>query len=181
MFGRIFRRDRESDTIAATLYGAIVAQARQPALYRDLEVADTVDGRFEMVVLHTVLVLDRLQSSARASAVAQRIFDLHCTDMDHSLREMGIGDLGVPKRMKTMTGRFYGRAAKYREALAATDTGALVDSLERNVYARETPAAAALAAYTVAAFQRLAATPETALLAGDISYPDPSAFSPVSA
>lgn len=181
VFGSIFRRDKESDAIAATLYGAIVAQARLPALYRGLDVADTVDGRFEMVVLHTVLVLDRLQSDARLAGLAQRVYDLHCTDMDHSLREMGIGDLGVPKRMKTMTSRFYGRAGVYRDALAGGDLAALTDAIARNVYARETPSAAALASYTMASFRLLADLPDADFLAGNVRFSDPATFAPVSA
>ena len=96
MFGRLFRRETGADAIASTLYGAIVAQARNPIFYEELGVPDTVSGRFEMVVLHVVLVLERLEDKA----MGQRIFDLYCKDMDQSLREMGVGDLGVPKRMK---------------------------------------------------------------------------------
>ena len=176
MFARLFRRNIEADATASAIYGAIVAQARHPALYADLGVADTVDGRFEMVVLHTILVLDRLQAGGEAEkAVGQKVFDLYCTDMDRSLREMGIGDLGVPKRMKRMTEAFYGRAAAYRAALAAANRSALAEVIERNVFRGAAPAsmAASLAAYVLASAKGLAGTPG---LAVPLAFADPATF-----
>jgi len=183
MFGRLFRRDGDADVIAATLYGAIVAQARKPALYADFGVADTVTGRFEMVVLHTVLVLDRLQGEGEAEkAVGQKVFDLYCTDMDRSLRELGIGDLGVPKRMKKMTEGFYGRAMTYREALAAGDVGALGAAIARNVFpGSDAPNAGRLAAYALASAKLLTTTPVATLLAEPPRFADPVAFAPAGA
>lgn len=175
MFGP-FRRPSESDAIAARLYGAIVAQARSPALYSDFGVPDTVDGRFEMVVLHLVLVLERLRSGDSAEeALAQPVFDLWCVDMDRSLRELGVGDLGVPKRMKDMTQRFYGRAAAYRAALAAGDEVGLADAIARNVFGKDAPGAASLAGYALAATAALAAMPAGAL-AGEAPprFPEPA-------
>jgi cytochrome b pre-mRNA-processing protein 3 len=180
VFDRLFRRDPESDAIAATLYGAIVAQARNPALYAAFGVADTVDGRFEMVVLHTVMVLDRLQAAGEAEkTVAQKVFDLYCADMDRSLRELGVGDLGVPKRMKKMTERFYGRAAAYREAVSAADRAELVDALSRNVFGRQSPGAGPLAAYVAASVELLAAMADGGLLSEPPPFADPAAFAPV--
>lgn len=171
IFGRLFRRDSKTPAIAAAVYGAIVAQARKPALYTDFGVADTVDGRFEMVVLHMILVLDRLGAGdAEARAVSQAVFDLYCTDMDRSLREMGVGDLGVPKRMKAMTQRFYGRAAAYRAALAGGDHAALREALLRNVYNGPSGAAAALADYTLAQHRALASVSPGVVAAGDVSF-----------
>ena len=176
VFGRLFRRDSEAAAIATALYGAIVAQARDPLLYRDYCVADTVDGRFEMVVLHTILVLDRLQEGGEAAkAAGQATFDLYCADMDRSLRELGIGDLGVPKRMKKMTERFYGRAAAYRTALAASDAAALSEAFERNVFNGAAPGAAALAGYAIAKYLALRAVPPEALLTGQIPFTEPRA------
>src|SRR5215208_2599562 len=115
-----FRRVPESDSIAA-LYGIIVAQARAPAFYQDYGVPDTIDGRFEMVVLHTVLVLRRLDAeSGPIRGMGQGLFDLFCGDMDGSLREMGVGDLGVPREMRRIGEAFYGRQAAYVAALATT-------------------------------------------------------------
>lgn len=176
VFGRLFRRDSEAAAIATALYGAIVAQARDPALYAEYGVADTVDGRFEMVVLHTILVLDRLEEGdARAKQVGQAVFDLYCTDMDRSLRELGIGDLGVPKRMKTMTERFYGRAAAYRPALAAGDPEALREAIERNVFDGPAPGAGRLAAYALHQYAAFKTAPPEALLAGNAAFARTSA------
>lgn len=173
VFGRLFRRDSEAAAIATALYGAIVAQAREPALYAEFGVPDTVDGRFEMVVLHTILALDRLQDGDdRAKAIGQAVFDLYCTDMDQSLRELGIGDLGVPKRMKKMTERFYGRAAAYRPALAAGDAATLDEAIARNVFNGPAPGSARLAAYALRQYAALRATPLETLLAGDVVFAD---------
>jgi cytochrome b pre-mRNA-processing protein 3 len=129
-----------------------VAQARTAALYIDFGVADTVTGRFEMVTLHVILVLDRLERAGEAARpLGQAVFDLYVKDMDRSLRELGIGDLGVPKRMKKMAQAFYGRHDMYRQALSAGDAALLTDAIARNVYAgARPPAAAALAAYALA-------------------------------
>lgn len=175
MFGRLFRRDTEADAIASALYGAIVAQARNPVLYADFGVPDTVDGRFEMVVLHAILVLDRLQQGGEAEkAAGQQVFDLYCTDMDRSLRELGIGDLGVPKRMKKMTEAFYGRAGAYRAAFATRDATALAEAIRRNVFPGATFAAGAraLATYVLASSDSLA----TLRVGAPPRFADPSAF-----
>src|SRR3954447_23147148 len=113
----LFRRSPKP-TIAA-LYGAIVAQARLPRFYEEYGVPDTVLGRFDMVLLHVVLVLRRLrQGEARDRALAQELFDAFCRDMDHNLREMGISDQGVPRQMRRVGEAFYGRAQAYDAALA---------------------------------------------------------------
>ena len=88
----LFRRPRRGDTITA-LYGAIVAQARSPAFYRDYAVPDTLDGRFELILIHMTLVLRRLGRAPELQPIGQAIFDLFCTDMDRNLREIGISDL----------------------------------------------------------------------------------------
>src|SRR3954447_23871272 len=96
----LFHRNRQAATIDA-LYGMIVAQARSPRFYRDYGVPDTVNGRFEMIALHTVLLLRRLaDGSPDLRQVGQEVFDRFCDDMDASMREMGVGDLAVPKKMR---------------------------------------------------------------------------------
>ncbi len=98
MILRLFRRTPRSASIAA-LYGMIVAQARSPQFYRDYGVPDTVNGRFEMIALHTVLLLRRLaDGSPELRQVGQEVFDRFCDDMDASMREMGVGDLTVPQK-----------------------------------------------------------------------------------
>src|SRR5512141_2902535 len=123
----LFRRSARPGTISA-LYGAIVAQARLPGFYRDYAVPDTVEGRFELIVLHLALTLDRLAQDPVLRTLGQGVFDRFCQDMDHNLREMGIGDLAVPKEMQRMGEAYYGRAQAYQAALAAEEGQALVQT-----------------------------------------------------
>jgi cytochrome b pre-mRNA-processing protein 3 len=163
----------------ASLYGMIVAQARAPAFYQDYGVPDTVDGRFEMVVLHTVLVLHRLDAEPEPiRRQGQAVFDLFCRDMDASLREMGVGDLGVPREMRRIGEAFYGRQAAYETALAAVDRGPLVAALARNVFGSSStpvPGAERIAAYTREAVRDLAAQDCAAFGRGELGFPDPEA------
>src|SRR6476646_674056 len=154
----LFRRNARQDTIS-TMYGTIVAQERLPCFYREYGVPDTVDGRFDLLVLHLAFVLDRLAEDPALRHSGQAIFDLFCKDMDHNLREMGVGDLSVPKEMQRIGEAFYGRAQAYRAALAAQGGDALAEALKRNVYAGAPPnpaAPARLAAYMRAAVGGLA-------------------------
>jgi len=167
------RKPRGPDTIS-TLYGMIVAQARLPTFYREYAVADTVNGRFYLIVLHLAVVLDRLMQDAALQSLGQGIFDRFCRDMDHNLREMGVGDLKVPKEMRRMGEAFYGRSKAYRAAWAAADNGALAEALERNIYGGAPSAAALrLAAYTREALRDLTALPSASLAAGELHFPDP--------
>jgi cytochrome b pre-mRNA-processing protein 3 len=175
MIFRLFRRGPESDSIAS-LYGIIVAQARVPAFYQDYGVPDTVDGRFEMVVLHTVLTLRRLDAElGPVRGMGQGLFDLFCRDMDASLREMGIGDLGVPREMRRIGEAFYGRQAVYAAALATSERGSLVIALGRNIFhhAGLSPDAERMAAYTRAAVHALDTLNSEPLHRGELVFPDP--------
>jgi cytochrome b pre-mRNA-processing protein 3 len=176
MILRLFRRKPRLDTIRA-LYGAIVAQARSPRFYADYGVADTIDGRFDLIVLHAVLLIRRLRREPDAiRALGQEIFDLFCTDMDHSLREIGISDLGVPRKMRQIGEAFYGRAAAYESALAGGDEAALAAALARNLLpeAADTAAAARLAAYVVAACTALDGQSGEAFARGELRFPEPA-------
>ena len=96
MILKLFRPTPSDDTIAR-LYGTIVAQARTPAFYQLYGVPDTVSGRLEMMMLHMVLILQHLERGAAClRALGQGLFDAFCQDLDDSVREMGVGDLGVP-------------------------------------------------------------------------------------
>jgi cytochrome b pre-mRNA-processing protein 3 len=174
----LFRRGpRGADTISV-LYGMIVAQARLPVFYRDYAVADTVNGRFDLIVLHLALVLDRMMRDPALKILGQGIFDRFCQDMDHNLREMGIGDLKVPTEMQRMGEAFYGRAQAYQAALAAAEPKTLVDAIVRNIYGGAPPEAAAaarLAAYMRQAVRDLAAQSGANLAAGALRFPDPAA------
>ena len=129
----LFRRSRQTGTISA-LYGMIVAQARRPCFYRDYGVADTVNGRFDLLVLHLALVSDRLMRDPALAELGQGVFDRFCRDMDDNLREIGISDLKVPKEMQRIGEAFYGRAQAYRQALAAEGDQALAEAVARNIY-----------------------------------------------
>ena len=171
-----FRRNPNRPTIAA-LYGAIVAQARLPAFYAAFAVPDTALGRFDMVVLHTALLLRRLRAAqGPAQGLGQGLFDEFCRDMDANLREMGVSDVGVPREMRKLGEAFYGRARAYDAALDADGDEALAGALARNLYAgavRPPVAAAALTAYVRAAASALAAQDDAALTRGEARFPDP--------
>jgi cytochrome b pre-mRNA-processing protein 3 len=169
-----FRRPARPDTIS-TLYGTIVAQARLPGFYRDYAVPDTVNGRFDLIVLHLALLLDRLNADEALRRLGQDVFDRFCQDMDHNLREMGVGDLAVPKEMRRMGEAFYGRAQAYRTALAAADDTDLVGALARNIYGGAAAAPAGrLAAYIREAVRALGAQESASLAAGHVSFPEPA-------
>jgi cytochrome b pre-mRNA-processing protein 3 len=105
----LFRRNRHRDA-ALRLYHAIVAQARAPVFFAGFGVPDTFDGRFELIALHGYLVLNRLKAEGpRMAELAQELFDVMFADFDRGLREMGVGDLGVGRQVKTMAQAFYGR------------------------------------------------------------------------
>jgi cytochrome b pre-mRNA-processing protein 3 len=114
------------------IYGMIVTQAREPWFYRNGGVPDTVNGRFDLLVLHLWLLLRRLRSVEGSATLSQGLFDRFCEDMDANLREMGVGDLSVPKRMQAFGEAFYGRSKAYDAALAA-GSEALAQALCRNV------------------------------------------------
>src|SRR5258706_16042172 len=159
MISRLFRRTSGVDSITA-LYGMIVAQARAAAFYQNYGIPDTVNGRLEMIMLHAVLVLWRLEGgTASARALGQGLFDHFCRDMDDSMREMGVGDLAVPRKMRRIGGAFYGRQAAYRGAVAEPDERPLAAALQRNVFAGASdPASSArLASYVRETVRRLAA------------------------
>lgn len=171
---------------ADRLYASAVAQARQPAFYERCGVPDSLDGRYDLLVLHLWLVMRRLRAEtgpdARvASRLAQAVYDLFFADMDRNLREMGVGDLGVGKRVKAMARGFYGRIAAYDAGLMAGDVG-LRDGLRRNLFGTlseaETPRPeilAAMAAYVRREAEQSARMPVADLLAGRLRFGSPPA------
>lgn len=167
----LFGRAVPAGTIS-TLYGMIVAQARLPVFYRDYSVADTVNGRFELLVVHLALAVGRLFADAATRELGQGLFDQFCQDMDHNLREMGTGDLKVPREMRKMGEAYYGRAQAYQAALVAEDSRVLVEAVRRNVYGGAAEAAAGrLAAYIRAAAAELEGQD---LTVGQVRFPDPA-------
>jgi cytochrome b pre-mRNA-processing protein 3 len=178
MILRPFRRIAENRSIAA-LYGAIVAQARSPGFYARLGVPDTVQGRFDLIVLHLVLLLRRLsRDEAVGRTIGQRLFDAFCADLDANLREMAIGDLAVPKHMRRFGEAFYGRQGAYLAAIDSSDGRDFEQALARNIFA-DTAAeekATRLARYARAAMTELDAQEEGALMQGKVSFPRPEVF-----
>ncbi len=130
-----FLRRNPHERTGYVLYSAAVAAARDPYLYRVVGVPDTLDGRFDLVGLHVFLLIRRLQAAPPPGpALAQAVFDAMFHDMDVNLREMGVGDLSVGKKVKTMWEAFNGRATVYGRALDAGDGAALQAALARNVW-----------------------------------------------
>jgi cytochrome b pre-mRNA-processing protein 3 len=173
----LFRRSARSATISS-LYGTIVAQARLPCFYRDYAVPDTINGRFDLLVLHLGLVIDRLEESG-LKEFGQALFDRFCQDMDHNLREMGVGDMSVPKEMQRMGEAFYGRVQAYRVALTTDDREMLAEAVVRNIYDNAPASRAAagrLAAYMRKAVRDLDGQAPAVLRAGELHLPDPAAI-----
>ena len=172
MLGFSFLRRAARPDPLAQFYGDIVASARDPVAYRELGVADTFEGRFELLVLVATLALRRLKAlPAPAGDVAQELVDRIFAGLDDGLRRAGIGDLSVPKRMKKLAQGFYGRLAAYDSALDAADEGALREALSRNLYGGERPPEAVPAAILAAIEARRAALQAAdleALLAGGV-------------
>lgn len=178
-----WRAKRANRNLIEQLHGEIVAAARRPALYVDFRAPDTLDGRFEMIALHAGLVLRRLSAiSGLGADIAQDLADCVFTHFDDALREMGVSDTSVPKRMKKMAEAFYGRNKAYAEGLADAADDRLEQALARNVYGVETvaeaPAAPGLARYMRACVAALDAQGVDDFAAGRILFPDPTAPEP---
>jgi len=151
--GNLFR-GRPEKAAGRRLYAAAVAQARLPGFYADCGVPDTPTGRFDLIVLHGFLLMRRLKSEPEGRPLAQSFCDAVVEDVDRNLREMGVGDLSVGKKVKKLMEGFYGRLGAYEEALNGDDAQ-LTSTLQRNIYGVATPTAAQMAA--VADYVRLEA------------------------
>ena len=171
---QLFRRRRPEAKPAAELYAQAVAQARQPGFYTDLEVPDTLDGRFELVSLHVYLILRRLRADHRRTGrLAQALFDEMFEDMDGSVRELGAGDLGVGPRVKKMARNFYGRIKAYDAGLDGS-RAELREALRRNLYGNLDRVADetldALAGYMAQTNAALAETALDTLMQGEVDF-----------
>lgn len=165
---------READAVADRLYAAAVAQARRPAFYSELHVPDTPMGRFDLIALHVFLILRRLRRAGPAAdKTAQALFDLMLADLDRSLREMGVGDLSVGRKVKELAQAFYGRVAAYETALAS-GRDAMRAAVLRNVFsdsAERNESAMALADYVKRAAEETASASTEAVLGGETRFP----------
>jgi cytochrome b pre-mRNA-processing protein 3 len=173
MFDRLFRaRRKDNAQIVASLYDKVVAAARQPRFYAEWGVPDTPLGRYEMMALHMFLFLHRARGAAGLADIAQELTDEFFKDVDHSLRELGIGDVGVPKRMKKLARMFYGRAESYGDAIDRGDRAALMDALSRNILpgVETWKDAEAMAGYVAASAAALRNQTDESLVAGQVVY-----------
>ena len=179
MIFQLFRRNDRAGTIRA-LYGVIVAQARRPAFYRDYGVPDSVEGRFDMIALHVILFFRRVRADREPiRALGQPVFDAFCRDMDHNLREMGVSDVGIPRKMRGLGEAYYGRSATYEKALSPEGDKALAAALARNVFTTDVtpPGAVRLAAYVREAVRRLDQQDGDDFAAAVLDFPDPDTIS----
>ena len=179
MFER-FRRERakarSNAAIVDDLFSGIAAAARHPTLYTVHGVADSVMGRYEMMALHTWLFQDRARGGSPAlEAMAQDVVDMLFREIDSTLREIGIGDTTVPKRMKKLARMVYGRWEAYGTALATGDRPAFAEAIRRNVYSEggDSLGADSLADYALRSNEALRAQDEAAFLAGRIHFAEP--------
>lgn len=151
-------RSRSRRRLGEPLYDLAVRQARDPAFYRVLGVADRIDARFELYTLHVLLLVMRLRDEGeRGADAAQALFDTYVSALDHALRELGVGDISVGKKMRKLGEAMYGRMTAYEPPLREGDVAALAAGLARNVFESGDQAAGqALAAYALASRARLA-------------------------
>lgn len=170
-----FLRRRRHERLGYELYGTAVAAARQPVFYRDLGVPDTLDGRFDLVGLHVFLVIRRLTALPPPGPdVAQAVFDAMFSDMDFNLREMGVSDLVVGRRVKAMWEALHGRSTAYEAAMGQGEA-ALAEALARNVWRGEAAPEGAplrLARLVLRHAAALDALPAETLLAGGLRLAD---------
>ena len=173
---RNLRRQNRHERAGFALYTAAVAAARDPWFYATLLVPDTLDGRFDLVALHAFLLIHRLQASPPPGPdLSQAVFDAMFSDMDNNLRELGVSDLRVGKRVRAMWEAFHGRSTAYAEALNTADRSTLATALARNVWRSEAPDASPgmLATYVLSQAANIAAQPLTELTAGKVQFLTP--------
>lgn len=139
LISRILQGPGEVNQVAAKLFNRLVVQARNRAFYERLGVPDTVDGRFDMVTLHTFLIFQRLKGQGDRSAIlSQALYDALIKDMEASLRQLGAGDIGVGKRIRVMTEALQGRIKAYEAALAGSQLD-IEGAIRRNLYGTTDP------------------------------------------
>ncbi len=181
MIMSLFRQSTKSANrrFVDAIYASVIAAARNPVLYADYGIPDEPLGRYESLGLHMILLMRRTRATETAlEQLAVDVLDEFFKDIDHSIRELGVGDAGVPKRMKKLSRMFYGRMGAYWEAIDAGNVPALAEALKRNILP-DHPAhadldAEAIATYMMVAAEALANQTDTDLLAGTIAFPEPA-------
>jgi cytochrome b pre-mRNA-processing protein 3 len=162
-------RTRPRERLGQPLYELSVRQAREPGFYTQLGVADRIDARFELYTLHVLLLVMRLRDDGgeRGAQAGQDLFDTYVSALDHALRELGVGDISVGKKMRKLGEALYGRMTAWEAPLRDADAAALSAGLARNIYESEDAATGArLADYALASRARLAAQTFDAVVAG---------------
>lgn len=185
MILNLFRRkSRENEIITLGIYDKIVASARQKRFYAEFLVPDTPIGRYEMLSLHMFLLMYRLKGDDSVKltngmqSLSQALAEEFFKDVDHSLRELGIGDTGVPKRMKKLARMYYGRVSSYNDALVNKDVSELQTALSRNIRpdlieaGQEWQQAKALTEYVLATVEGLALQADEKFLDGSFVFND---------
>ncbi|WP_018898681.1 ubiquinol-cytochrome C chaperone family protein [Rhizobium sp. 2MFCol3.1] len=173
IFG-LFGKKNNNQAIVDRQYEALTSAARMPAFYERLGVPDTVMGRFEMLSGVMILFFRRTRASETSGQeIAQEIVDAFFQDIDYSIRELGIGDNTVPKRMKKLAGMFYGRLEAYSKAMDAGDAEALAVALGRNIHPKEADPVdmRALADWMFSAEKHLSAQSEDTIATGSATLP----------
>ena len=131
---------RMCDDSVLLLYTNIVSQARVESFYKIYGVPDTVNGRFDLITLHMFIVLRRLKEfGVDGVKLSQDLFDIMFSDMDKNMREMGVGDLRVGKKVKLLAKAFYGRIKAYDRGIADLNDATLALSLKRNLFCEAKP------------------------------------------
>lgn len=182
MIFSLFGRKKNNRRLIERQYETITRAARRPVFYTQMQVPDTVMGRFEMISVHLILYFRASNAAGETAArVAQEIVDAFFEDIDHSIRELGVGDTSVPKRMKRLGRMFYGRTKSYEDAIAAGDEEALAGALGRNIHpdlsedAR--PSMRPLARYMLEVNDQFARRQGADFEAGNVSFPEPAVYS----
>lgn len=179
MIFSLFKRKKANAAVVGRQYQALTDAARDPGFYTAMNVPDTVLGRFEMVCIHMVLYFRRTRGAGDAvEQLSQEIVDAFFEDIDHSIRELGVGDTGVPKRMKKLARMFYGRGKSYGDALDASDRESLSVALLRNIRPdadtgseQATQSMLPLADYMIRTDTALGKITDTNLAAGMLVFP----------
>lgn len=174
MFARLFSLFQNKDQ-AYAVYGKLVGQARNPVFYQGLGVADDIDGRFDMILLHLFIVDRRFEKEGKvAEKIRRQMQEALISDMDRSLREMGVGDMSVGKEVKKMGAAWFGRVKAYTNAIKAdAPKPDLAAAIAKNLYkGAETPYADRMADYTLEALQKLASYTFEEMVASKFEFPD---------
>ena len=179
IFSKLFKTNPMFDDEVQALYIETVNQSRRTEFYLNLDVADTVEGRFDMIILHIFVIMRRLkEGEEKTESFSQALFDLLFMDMDQNLRELGVGDMGLARRVPKMAEAFYGRITAYEEGLSVVDDNeaTLKGALDRNLYRKTTASDEsldAMAKYLRRECNSVDKMDMNALLKGQIKFGEP--------